>query len=638
MFIYKLITKYLLPTKKSLSASFIALLSLLVTSTVVWLLLVFLSVTRGIETNWLKKLTSVHAPLRVYPTKAYYDSLYYKADAFGENEKKTLREKWEESDSEKKNQPDLVKELYWTLQDLEKTGSLHFQDYECSPALLRLQLLRKQSTSQISQMSYAVSFPQKNPTLSSILLPPSSNDLAYVVSTLRSKEALERFFLHARIEKGWLKKGSGFSWKLLEKGSYPCLCKKNGSIEQIILQKEVGSFSGFEKATLVIAKRSYVKIGEKICDLSPKTMLFWGQNAPCQIVVDQTSFQEATTVYDLRFFATTSFNGTVFSIPVFYQALDQVEFFARTTFHKKPKTAPLWAYQVQNLWHLPQGPDGATQAVILPKSYQKSHVFLGDQGHFSFIGSSFSSAQEMQLPLYVAGFYDPGMIPIGHRCIFTSQEITETIMGSSAHLSLDTAAQNGLFVWSDLHKVDPLKREIQKRLQEKGLTKYWHVETFREYPFAKELLAQFQSDRTLFMIVGIIMIVVACSNIVSMLLVLVKEKRREIAILRSLGASKTSIGAVFGLVGMILGALGSVIGTLFAIITLRYLDSFIAMLSWLQGKKAFQAAFFGDSFTYTLSADAAVFLLILTPIASLLAGLIPAIKASRMNPSKILRS
>ena len=60
--------------------SLIALMSVGVISLVVWLVLIFLSVTDGIEKNWLKKLTSLNAPIRITPTEEYYHSYYYQID------------------------------------------------------------------------------------------------------------------------------------------------------------------------------------------------------------------------------------------------------------------------------------------------------------------------------------------------------------------------------------------------------------------------------------------------------------------------------------------------------------------------------------------------------------------------------
>src|SRR5579871_469138 len=81
MFELSVALKYLIPRKRQLSVSLIALLSVVVISLVVWLVLVFLSITEGIERGWLTKLTTLNAPVRITPTHHYYSSYYYQADA-----------------------------------------------------------------------------------------------------------------------------------------------------------------------------------------------------------------------------------------------------------------------------------------------------------------------------------------------------------------------------------------------------------------------------------------------------------------------------------------------------------------------------------------------------------------------------
>ena len=114
-------------------------------------------------------------------------------------------------------------------------------------------------------------------------------------------------------------------------------------------------------------------------------------------------------------------------------------------------------------------------------------------------------------------------------------------------------------------------------------------------------------------------------------------KKKEIAILSAMGASKKSIYTIFASCGIFMGILSSFIGTFFAIITLKNLDKLINFLSFLQGHTMFNEKFFGTSLPNHLSLEALIFILIATPIISFLAGFIPAIKASKLIPSKILR-
>ncbi len=474
--------KYLVPRKKALSTALISALSVFVISLVIWLVLVFLSVTSGMERNWLKKLTSLHAPIRIAPTEAYYGSYYYQIDSLSAASgfaPKTIGEKSEalladpyspESDpeipphwipSDKLSDGTLldpVKTAYRTLEQLqENIPGLAFQDYEISGALFRVGL---SNGSSLSQMTYLLSMNDKNPHLASLLMGPPA------------------------------------------------------------------------------------------------------------------SFEENSDA------------------PVF-----------------------------------------------LPKSYRETGVREGDRGTLSFAAPSAASFQEQRLWVRVAGFYDPGILAIGNKCLLVPHEITRSISAASQTMSPDGTPTNGLFVWIDrIQDAKQAAAEIEAAFASAGISKYWTVSTYEEFEFSKDLMTQFQSDKTLLLLIASIILVVACSNIISLLVLLVNDKKREIAILQSMGASFRSIAGIFAFCGVAMGTLGCLFGSLAALFTLRNLDRLVAFLSELQGRAAFNPAFFGQSLPNQLSTEALVFVLIATPLLSLAAGLIPALKASRIHPSSALRS
>lgn len=96
MFELTVALKYLLPRWRQLSVSIISFISILVISLVVWLILVFFSVTNGLEENWIGKLVTMTAPVRVMPTEAYFKSYYYQVDSISQKSGftyKSLRDK-----------------------------------------------------------------------------------------------------------------------------------------------------------------------------------------------------------------------------------------------------------------------------------------------------------------------------------------------------------------------------------------------------------------------------------------------------------------------------------------------------------------------------------------------------------------
>jgi lipoprotein-releasing system permease protein len=173
LFEWQIALKYLIPKKRSLSTALISLMSVFVISLVVWLVLVFLSITRGIEKNWVGKLTSLYAPLRISPTEEYYSSYFYQVDALASLSNytfKTLGEKAIAAASDpysadldmeppshwpspqKNGHGELIDPVKMALKELRELD-LPFQDYEIGGALLKLGLRKKKKMSDLSLIS-----------------------------------------------------------------------------------------------------------------------------------------------------------------------------------------------------------------------------------------------------------------------------------------------------------------------------------------------------------------------------------------------------------------------------------------------------------------------------------------------------
>lgn len=279
------------------------------------------------------------------------------------------------------------------------------------------------------------------------------------------------------------------------------------------------------------------------------------------------------------------------------------------------------------------------RGILVAKNFQDAGVLLGDKGFLAYESMTAGSPQEQRIPVYVAGFYDPGIFSVGNKCILVPPSLTRLINSSCHTQFFDKTESNGLQIWlKDLKEVDALKKELSRMLEKAGLSEYWNILTYKEYPFAKDLMQQFQSDRYLFTLLALIILIVACSNIISLLVILVNDKKQEIGILQSMGASRKSIALIFGGCGAFMGIMSCLIGIGAALLTLHNLDSLVNLLSFLQGHAAFNTAFYGKSLPNHLTPEALKMIVIATPVLSLLAGLVPAIKACRLNPSEILRS
>ena len=690
--------KYLVPKRKQLSVALIALLSIGVIALVVWLILLFLSVTEGIEKSWLKKLTAVQAPLRIVPTENYYNSYYYNIDKLSAGSHfttKTIGEKAvspfsdpyrEESDWELPfyfPKPDRhvdgtlldpVKELFSALDTLkERTPSLVYQDYEVGGALLRIQMIRpsslagregaKETQAFLSQASLIASFPDKSSDLFHLILPPSVDDLNQLLflSTFHlesSRQDTEQLLRQGSIEEKKAKlerilsfcssvsaRSDPFLFKipfelLPEKMSFraEAVLSKGKVVELVLLEskKEASEASLVRESHSLIYQR-----GGETLTLSPHLPVRC--DIPLELALDMHKSPAILSNEKLGLHAHFSIQGKSLEgiIPLEGVAFSQAQ--VKTQFSAQPSTQPVWGFAIQKeagtfSAHLPKD-SGGKGGIILSKNFKESGVRLGDSGYLSYVTTSLSGAQEQRLPIYVCGFYDSGVLGIGNRCLFVDKELARILNASSNSQPIDPSLTNGIQIWfPNISETDAIKAALNAKLEESHLSKYWKVSSFKEYDYVKDLYGQFQSDKYLFTLVGALILIVACSNIISLLMLLVNDKKREIGILQSMGASSLQIASIFGLCGAVLGLMGTLLGTLAAWFTLSHIDSIVHLLSVLQGQETFNAAFYGDSLPREMSASAIGFILLITPLLSLLAGLVPALRATKFHLSTLLRS
>lgn len=280
----------------------------------------------------------------------------------------------------------------------------------------------------------------------------------------------------------------------------------------------------------------------------------------------------------------------------------------------------------------------ASNPVILPKSYQDNGVRLGDEGHLSYQSILATKITEQKIPIYVQGFYDPGMMSLGGKCLLAPAEIVRTINKSSGLAFLDPKLSNGLFIrLNDLKKTKSLEKHIQNALQKQEIDAYWKVTPYTEYEFSKDLIQQFQSDKALFLLIGVLILLIASSNIISSLVLLVQDRRKEIGVLQALGMAKIRVISIFAIAGALIGFFATLTGIILAVLTMANIDAIALILGNTLGITLLNTPLFAEGLPKTLSVSAISFIAVATPIFSLLAGLIAAYKAAKIKPAHILK-
>lgn len=688
-------SKYLSPRWRQLSVSIISLISMLVISLVVWLIVVFFSVTHGLEKNWVQKLIALTAPIRITPTQEYYQSYYYLIDSISSESDyslKSFNEKfdtpstdpydptydeeipshWTAPDLNDKNElKDIVKLTY---QAIEGIPSVTASDYEMTVGNIRLRLLRdipnsnhphmSQNQSFLNQTVYIGSFDPTNRSLKSAIVPIEPQDIKNLLNTTTiandniqedSPHAVHRLSKEESSEKllalldsveikslnlppqGWRVAPESLPKNCQLEG---CAVISQGKLSTIYIPqlseklpelKELLSIQGAQVTSTILTNLDGTpsfSIEGKNYPLSQKSHLLIVGEKPLPASLYSSS--------DLAFQVNIPVQKISLSeqVPLGAFSINQVT--VKKHFSEEEDITPAWAYEKGDYYHLPSSEERG-DSILLPKSYREAGVLLGDQGYLSYFSPTTSSVQEQRVPITVAGFYDPGIMPIGSKLVLTNKEIVSFIRGSQEQE--ENLLTNGINVrFDNLNRAEKIKYSLEKAFSEAGISKYWTVETYEEYDFARDILQQLKSEKNLFSLLAIVIMVVACSNIISMLIILVNDKKIEIGILRSMGASSFSIAAIFGLCGVMMGLIGSLIGIFLAVITLHNLTAIVNLLSRLQGHEMFNPAFYGETLPNEVSIEALAFVMIMTATISLIAGIVPAVKACLVRPSEILRA
>lgn len=147
-----------------------------------------------------------------------------------------------------------------------------------------------------------------------------------------------------------------------------------------------------------------------------------------------------------------------------------------------------------------------------------------------------------------------------------------------------------------------------------------------------------QVERNTMRLILLLIVLVAALNIISGLWMLVKNKGRDIAILRSMGATQGAILRIFFMSGAAIGVLGTAAGFVMAVLFCTYIEQIQAFVQWVSGTDVFSADVYFLSHIPARIDWVEVSGITLAALGmSFLAVLFPAWRASRIDPVEALR-
>lgn len=203
------------------------------------------------------------------------------------------------------------------------------------------------------------------------------------------------------------------------------------------------------------------------------------------------------------------------------------------------------------------------------------------------------------------------------------------------------AARNFLSVPDGINSI-----EIYTKLPSCSAISAEEIQTILGAPFKvtswlqshRQLLNALDTERAAMFTILSLIIIVAAFNIVSSLVMLVKDKTKDIAILRTIGASSRQIMLIFICNGLLVGIIGTVLGTIIGSSLAYNINVIKNYLEQITGTKFFEAAiYFLNSLPSSVRIENIILIATISLTLCFLATIYPAYRASRLSPVELLR-
>ena len=154
----------------------------------------------------------------------------------------------------------------------------------------------------------------------------------------------------------------------------------------------------------------------------------------------------------------------------------------------------------------------------------------------------------------------------------------------------------------------------------------------------KSFFGALKVERNVMFIILTLIIIVAAFNIISGLTILVKNKTKEIAILRTLGISKNSIAKIFFLTGFTIGLLATILGVIIGVLFSYYIEEVRVLITTIFNIKLFpEEIYFLSQMPSEINLSYISIISFFSLLITFLATIFPSLSAAKLDPIKALK-
>jgi lipoprotein-releasing system permease protein len=225
----------------------------------------------------------------------------------------------------------------------------------------------------------------------------------------------------------------------------------------------------------------------------------------------------------------------------------------------------------------------------------------------------------------VAGIFNTGMFEYDSTLAYVSLGEAQSFLG------LDDTVTGIQLKVADVYKTGGIARQINRELGFPYYARDW-------MQMNKNILFALKTEKMVMFIILTLIVLVAAFGIASTLFMVVMEKTKDIAILKSMGATGWSIMRIFVLEGLIIGILGTFVGVLGGLAVAFNLEPIVGLVQRFTGFELFSKdVYYLDRFPSQVVPSDVLLISLTAVLISFVATLYPSWQASRMQPAEALR-